>query len=50
MAVEPYDWQRDQGLDFPDDPSEEPTLEEIKGYAARYEQQPEPRGDGSLHA
>lgn len=30
MAVEPYDWQRDLGLDFPDDPRSEPDTGEVK--------------------
>ena len=38
MAGELYDWQRDDGLDFPDDPREEPTLEEVKDRIAYYEQ------------
>lgn len=38
MAVEPYDWQRDYGLDFPDDPSAEPTTDEVKERIAHYEQ------------
>lgn len=42
MAVEPYDWSRDLGLDFPDNPQAEPTLEEVKERIAYYEQTPWP--------
>ena len=42
MAVEPYDWQRDLGLDFPDDPQAEPTQEEVAERIYYYEQNPWP--------
>ena len=37
MAGEPYDWARDTGLDFPDDPQAEPTIEEVQERIAYYE-------------
>ena len=35
MFTEPYDWARDDGLDFPDDPRSEPDLAEVKETAYR---------------
>lgn len=35
MAGEPYDWQRDEGLDFGDDPQAEPETGEVKDEAYR---------------
>ena len=40
MAGEPYDWARDAGLDFPDDPQSEPTIEEVQERIAYYEAHP----------
>lgn len=40
MAGEPYDWARDTGLDFPDDPQAEPTIEEVQERIAYYEAHP----------
>ena len=37
MPVEPYDWQRDLGLDFPDNARDEPTLQEVKDRIYEYE-------------
>lgn len=40
MTGELYDWQRDDGIDFPDDPRDEPTSEEVKDRIAYYESHP----------
>ena len=39
---EPYDRERDYGLDFPDEPRSEPELQEVKDRITYYEQHPWP--------
>lgn len=40
MTGEPYDLQRDEGIDFPDDPQAEPTSDEVKDRIDWYETHP----------
>lgn len=42
MSGEPYDWARDDGLDFPDNAQSEPTQEEVSERVYYYEQHPYP--------
>lgn len=47
--IDPYDWSRDDGLDFPDNPRSEPTQDEVNERIAYYETHPR-HDDGTRDA